>query len=372
VKREASFDIRFTIYDSRTTNMDNVLILYNQFEQDDTTFMESHAGVMDQVKAVSDSLDKLGIMYEVLPVENLRHLAGILSSRPEKLVFNLIEEFAGSIKDACVVPAMCEAFGVSCTGNGTEALFLAQDKTRAKAILTSAGLPCPQGVSVKPGQKLPVNYLEEGKYIIKPACCDASEGIEVDSVVDIPSKQADARIKWIHEKFNQPAIVEKFIPARELNVSVVEIQMEMSEGRRKRDEGRIIHHPSSIIPRVLPLAEIDFSAFSDKQFKLVDYQAKWVKDSFGYNNTPRIIPAQLAEPVAEKVRHLALQAWDALGCRGYARVDFRLDEKDNPYVLEVNPNPDISPDAGFAAALEAAKIPYEQFVSNQLETCIRK
>ena len=140
-----------------------------------------------------------------------------------------------------------------------------------------------------------------------------------------------------------------------------------NEGRVTKEEGRLfIHRPSSILSRVLPLAEIDFSAFSDKQLKLVDYEAKWVKESFGYNNTPRIIPAPLAEPVAEKVRHLALQAWDALGCRGYARVDFRLDEKDNPYVLEVNPNPDISPDAGFAAALEAAKIPYEQFVLNQL------
>jgi D-alanine-D-alanine ligase len=366
VKREASFEIRFTRYTSLTTNMQNVLILYNQFENDDTIFMESHAGVMDQVKAVSDSLYKLGIKYEILPVENLRHLAGILSIRPEKLVFNLIEEFAGSIKDACVVPAMCEAFGVSCTGNGTEALFLAQDKVRAKAILTAAGLPCPAGVSVKPGQKLPACCLEDGKYIIKPACCDASEGIEVDSVVDIPSKKANDRIKWIHEKFNQAAIVEKFIPARELNVSVVEIP-----GIRGQGSGISLltagHRPPTTAI-VLPLAEIDFSAFSDKQLKLVDYKAKWVRDSFGYNNTPRIIPAPLAEEVAEKVRQLAIEAWDAIGCRGYARVDFRMDEKDNPYVLEVNPNPDISPDAGFAAAIAAAKIPYERFVEMMIQT----
>ena len=124
--------------------------------------------------------------------------------------------------------------------------------------------------------------------------------------------------------------------------------------------------------KVLPIAEIDFSAFAKKQLKIVDYDAKWIKESFGYNNTPRIIPAPLEETIAEKVRSLAIQSWKALGCHGYARVDFRLDENDSPYVLEVNPNPDISPDAGFAAALAADGILYEQFVLIMLQNAIRK
>ena len=173
----------------------------------------------------------------------------------------------------------------------------------------------------------------------------------IESVVDIPSNAAYNRIEWIHEKFNQAAIVEQYIPSRELNVSVIETQDGV---------------------KVLPIAEIDFSAFSDNQLKLVDYQAKWVKESFGYNNTPRIIPAPLGELVAGKVRSLAIQAWEALECHGYARVDFRLDENDIPYVLEVNPNPDISPDAGFAAALETVGILYEEFVSIMLLNAIRQ
>ncbi len=331
--------------------MEKVLVLYNQFEENDVSFQESRSGVMDQVDAVADSLEKLGIEFEVMPVENLRHLTGILTNRNEKLVFNLMEEFAGSIREACIVPALCKAFSVGCTGNGAEALFLSQDKARAKAILMSAGLPCPAGVSVKMGHSLPADKIKNGMYIIKPACCDASEGIEIDSVVEIPSDAADGRIKWIHEKFGQAAIVEKYIPSRELNVSVIETQ----NGAK-----------------VLPLAEIDFSAFSKKQLKLVDYDAKWIKESFGYNNTPRIIPAPLDEFIAEKVRSLAIQSWQALGCSGYARVDFRLDENDSPYVLEVNPNPDISPDAGFAAALNAAEIPYEQFILMMLQNAIHR
>lgn len=344
--------------------MEKVLVLYNQVEESDESFLESRSGIMDQVNAVVDSLEKLNIEYEVIPVRDLRHLAQILPTREEKLVFNLIEDFEGSINQVNVVPALYEAFGFGYTGNGTETLFLSLDKTLAKAVLVAAGLPCPAGISIGPvetnGCASLLDNLKKGKYIIKPACTDASEGIEVDSVVDVPSAAAIDRIKWIHEKFNQAAIVEQYIPSRELNVSVIETENGV---------------------KVLPIAEIDFSAFSKKQLKIVDYDAKWIKDSFGYNNTPRIIPAPLNETVAEKVRSLSIEAWQALNrnesgqvhrCHGYARVDFRLDENDSPYVLEVNPNPDISPDAGLAAALAADGIPYEMFVLMMLQNAIRK
>ncbi|HOK67018.1 MAG TPA: ATP-grasp domain-containing protein [Anaerohalosphaeraceae bacterium] len=330
--------------------MEDVLVLYNQVNTSDSTFQESRGGVLDQVRAVLEALDKLGIPSESLAVENLQHLVSLLKLRKEKLIFNLIEEFPGSSRDACAVPALCEAFGAGCTGSGTEALFLAQDKARTRAILTAAGLPCPMGLTVEPGRPFPMERLKKGIYIIKPACSDASEGIGQDSVVTIPSRQAAEKVEKIHQEFHQAAIVEQFIPARELNVSIIE-----TAGKT----------------RVLPLAEIDFSAFPKGMPRIVDYQAKWIKDSFAYQNTPRIIPAPLEEPLAEKIRTLAIQAWQALDCRGYARVDFRLDEKNQPYILEINPNPDISPDAGFAAALAAAQIPYERFVWLMLRNAIQ-
>ncbi|HRU14507.1 MAG TPA: ATP-grasp domain-containing protein [Anaerohalosphaeraceae bacterium] len=329
--------------------MESVLVLYNQIDPSDPAFQESRTGVLEQVKAVLDALDKLGIEAEALAVENLQHLVSLLKLRKEKLFFNLIEEFPGSVRDACAVPALCEAFGAECTGNGTEALFLAQDKARTRAILTAAGLPCPVGVSVEPGCPIPLERLKKGTYIIKPACSDASEGIGEDSVVKIPSQQAAQKVKKIHREFHQAAIVEQFIPSRELNVSIIETC------------GKV---------RILPLAEIDFSAFPKEKPRIVDYQAKWVKGSFAYEHTPRMIPAPLEEPLAKKIRTLALQAWRALDCRGYARVDFRLDEKNRPFLLEINPNPDISPDAGFAAALVAAHIPYERFVWMMLQNAI--
>ena len=327
--------------------MENMLILHNTFGSPDDALYQSRAGVMDQVQAVAQSLDILGIGSEVLPVENLRHLTQVLAVRRESIIFNLVEEFLCSIEQACYVPALCRAFAKSCTGNDTPALLLAQNKIYAKAVLRDAGLPCPQGIVIYPQQKTSWSSLKAGQYIFKPAFCDASEGITNESVLSLPDecKKAEALIEKLYEQFAQPVIVEQFIPAKELNVSVIE------------QNGKI---------RVLPLAEIDFSAFSDTQTKIVDYDAKWQKESFGYNNTPRKIPADLPKDVSSQVELLASAAFKAVGCQDYARVDFRLDEKLNPFILEVNPNPDISPDAGFAAAIQAADIPYERFVSTIL------
>ena len=323
--------------------MESILILHNTFGEISDPLYESRAGVMDQVNAVRQSLDALGLASKVLAVENMRHLTQVLGSRREKLIFNLAEEFLCSIEQACYVPAVCQAFGKSCTGNDTSALLLAQNKIHAKAVMLMAGLPCPEGIVVYPPQKTDWGNLSPGRYIVKPAFCDASEGITAESVLLLSKEweKADTLIEKLHRQFRQPVIVERFIPARELNVSVIE-----------RD-GKV---------KVLPLAEIDFSNFSRSQTKIVDYDAKWQKDSFGYNNTPRKIPADLPEAVSRRVESLAVAAFKATGCRDYARVDFRLDDELAPYILEVNPNPDISPDAGFAAATEAAQIPYERFV----------
>ena len=327
--------------------MQNVLILHNTFGDTDDPLYESRAGVMDQVNAVAESLRTLKINFEIRAVEDLRDLTQILASKKSGLIFNLLEEFACSIEQACYVPAICGAFNFSCTGNDTSALLLAQNKIHAKAILTSAGLPCPNGIVVNIGKQTALERLTSGRYILKPAFCDASEGITSESVVLLPdeSQKAHDLIQSLHRQFAQPVIIEQFIPARELNVSVIE---------------------RNGLKQVLPPAEIDFVAFSASRYKIVDYDAKWQKDSFTYNNTPRKIPADLPEDTSKRIEVLAAKAFSVIGCRDYARVDFRMDEDLNPYILEVNPNPDISPDAGFAAALHAANISYEEFVNTVL------
>lgn len=262
-----------------------------------------------------------------------------------------MEELEGSPLDYCYVPAICKAYGKACTGSDTKALLIAQNKWQCKLLLKGANLPCPDGTIVEQGEEFNQSNLKNGRYIVKPLFSDASEGITTDSVVDIPSKTAVNAVHIIHEEMNQPALIEQFIPQRELNVSVFESDNEFS---------------------VLPLAEIDFSAFDKEQVKIVDYAAKWISDSFAYNNTPRIIPAPLSESTAELVRRYAKNACEVIGCNDYARVDFRLDENEKPYIIEVNPNPDISPDAGFSAALNAAGISYKTFVETVLNNAQRR
>lgn len=333
--------------------MHSVTIIHNTFGERTDPLYPSRAGVMDQVEAVARSLERLRIDYQVEAVEDLRDLTAIVGSHRRPLIFNLVEEFLSSIEQACYVPAVCSAFDGCCTGSDTAALLLAQNKIHTKAVLRQAGLPCPDGIVVRPADKMQLNILAAGRYIIKPVFCDASEGISDDSIVMLPdeSQRAAELVGSLHRRFSQPVIVEQFIPHRELNVSVI-------------DDGSVI--------KVLALAEIDFGAFGESRNKIVDYDAKWRKDSFTYNNTPRKIPAELPVDVAEIVKAVSVGAFEAVGCSDYARVDFRLDEDLNPFILEVNPNPDISPDAGFAAALQASGIRYEEFVETALHNARRR
>jgi D-alanine-D-alanine ligase len=330
----------------------SVLIIYNIIEGQKTkaaAFYESAAGVLDEVKAVSCALKELGIAYEVKSIAKIEQLPAILDKSSSQIVFNLVEGLAGSVYDACLVPAVCIAHKKACTGNSSSALLLSLNKWQAKAILTSAGINCPAGVCVQTSQKAEIKRLSKGKYIVKPALTDASEGITGDSVVNVPGPDLKKAVDRILKQLNQPAIVEQYIDGREVNVSVFE------------QGGKVV---------VLPLAEIDFSAFASDKPRIVDYSAKWLTDSFEYKNTPRIIPAKFSKNTESRIREAVLASWFAVGCEGYARVDLRVDKKGTPFVLEVNPNPDISADAGFAAALGAANISYSQFIKSVLDDAI--
>ena len=307
---------------------------------------ESNTAVMEEVRAVAQALEDLQIPYETISITAISDLADILKNHSAEVVVNLVEDLAGCNLDACYVPKVCQDHGKGCTGGDLSNLTLTQNKWHTKLTLREAGLPCPEGVLIPKGSALKPNHIIPPPYIVKPACADASEGIDERSTVWDAGETLNTQIEKIHEEFGQPALVEQYIEGREVNVSLRQVA-------------------SSV--EVMPLAEIDFSAFAEGQPRIVDYSAKWLAESFSYRNTPRKIPALLPEALAETIRHQALRCWYLLGCRDYARVDFRLDRADRPYVLEVNANPDISPDAGFAAALEAGNIPYCDFIRDILK-----
>lgn len=331
----------------------SVLILFNSPRPSgqDQAFAESEAGVLAEVEAVRHALDKQRIPHREVGVRWFRELPGVLAAADETVVFNLIEGFWAEPEQATLVPTVVQSFGKTCTGNDSRGLLLSLDKWQSKALLRSAGLPTPQGLIVPPGQRVPAKNLFDGPYIVKPVQTDASEGIDKTSIVLKRGKPLQDIVHRIHSQLSQPALIEQYVDGRELNISVI-----WRDGQ----------------PQVLPLAEIDFSAFEAGRPRIVGYEAKWLADSFEYNNTPRIIPAPLPRRLTEQIRELAAAACRTLACYDYCRVDFRLDKALRPYILEVNANPDISLDAGFAAAIQASGMAYDAFVKLTLDNALAR
>jgi D-alanine-D-alanine ligase len=116
-------------------------------------------------------------------------------------------------------------------------------------------------------------------------------------------------------------------------------------------------------PRLLPIAEIDFVDYPDDRPRIVDYEAKWEDDSFAFGNTPRHFDFPAADgSLLERLGELALATWRLFDLTGYVRVDFRVDSMNKPWILEINVNPCLSPDAGFAAAAARAGMDYDEMI----------
>lgn len=316
-----------------------VLILYNEPPQNSGTSVK---GVLDQVRVVAEAIKELKIPIRTCGINNLREAKNEIDPEREKIIFNLVEGFEESPETAFFIPALCEALGCSATGSATPSLSLTLDKAKTRGVLSEYGIPIPEGVVVRQGKQMGESMLPmQGPFIVKPSKADASEGIDAQKSV-IFSNNALLRktVKKLGDAFCQDVIVEQLVGTREINVSILE------------NGGNL---------KALPVAEIDFSSFLPDMPKIVDYAAKWEEDSFAYKNSPRIIPAKLPLELIKKAEKIAIESWYAVGCRDYARVDMRMDDNGNLYVLEVNANPDLSADAGFQAALGAGGISFKKF-----------
>ena len=307
----------------------------------------SETSVEQTAAELLTALREAGYTAVLLPLrDSLTDLAERLHEKPCDLLINLCEAFRGIPQLEPHVAAFFEAMGWPFTGNGPVTLALCQQKFASKAILKAHGLPCPDGVLVQPGAELPDIALP---VIVKPNAEDASLGIYPDSVVyDQP--QLRRQIKKIWTSYHQPALVERFIDGCEFNVGVLQ------RGNRLEP---------------LPVSEISFAGMPAGSPRIVGYEAKWFDDHPLYQATVPLCPAPIDEALREALQRLAVKAFTAMGCRDYARVDFRTSGEGEIYLLEVNPNPDIGLGAGYARALKAAGLPYTEFwrilINNALE-----
>lgn len=319
-------------------------ILYNAFEPTVDRYEEtiSERAVETAAVQAAQALAACGYRTRLIPlrrsmtglIERLRHL------RPDALV-NLCEGFRGQPRLEAQVAGLLELLDLPFTGNPSRTLALCQDKFRTKAVLTSAGLSTPRAWLMDKEEAFPSSVCFP--LIVKPNEEDASLGIYSQSVVR-DGQSLRRRVEYVLEHYAQPALVEEFIDGREFNVAIVDLGE----------------------PTTLPVSEIEFRDLPDNMPRIVRYEAKWLENHEGYQHTVPVCPALLSEEASSKLQSTALAVYRALKLEGYARVDFRMDSQGQQYILEVNPNPDTSREAGLARSLRAAGIPYEEFWDRQV------
>lgn len=323
-----------------------VIVLYNcPDSQRPLLWRESEAGVLDEVNAVAAALDTLGVACRRHGLRRLDDVPAVLHAAPGAVVFNLVERLEGGAQECNRLPDLCRAFGHPCTGNTSACLKLTQDKWHTKERLRACAIPVPAACVVPPGAPLDPKLVPRPPLIVKPLCADGSEGIDGTSLVRDLGSQLARAVNRVHAHDGQAALIEAFVEGREFNISLLET------------EGRV---------EVLPLAEIDFTLFPPGRPHIVDYAVKWVAGTIPGKISPRRVPACTDDAMAGRLRETALAAWRACACRDYIRVDIRVDPAGQPFVLEVNANPDISPNAGFPACLAAAGITFSDFVARLL------
>lgn len=298
------------------------------FEVDKTTPMEEFEYIAKKLQNVGFEAYTLNIKDDLN-----RMLNNIKKEKPD-VIFNFVELYHDNSRLEMNVAGVYELLDIPYTGAPALALANCQNKIFAKRLLRSGGIRIPPFFIVT---KKSTRYSHRLKYplLVKPAYEDASVGIENESIVN-NGKELRNRIEHVLTHFEQPALIEEFIEGRELNVAV------MGDKRLK----------------VLPISEIDFTAMPDHLHNIVSYQAKWDPHHESYHKTIPKCPAPLPKKIEQKAKEIAFKAFKVMGCRDYARVDIRLAKDNKLYVLEVNPNPDITEGAGFMRSAEYSGMTY--------------
>jgi D-alanine-D-alanine ligase len=324
----------------------SVLVLHNRdFPTPDDPEFASRADVENAARDIAAALVERGHRAELFAVPAadggaaVERVMAVVRKKSPDLVFNLVESLDGDARHEIVLPSLFELCGVRYTGSGPLALGTALRKDRAKQVLRARRVPTPPGFVVASLGELPSVKLPPFPLIVKPAREDASTGISLSSVVN----DADAlkqRVEAVLTRYKQEALVEQFIGGREVYVSLV-------------GNGASLE--------ALPMHEVDFSAMPAGAPHIVTYEGKWNTASPEYHGT-RPMRAELPPAVRGKLADAARAAFFALELRDYARVDLRLGPDGKPYVIDINPNCDLSNGAGVSRAAGFGGISYPQLI----------
>jgi len=302
--------------------------------------------VLDEAAFVAEGLKGLGYDAIVLPFSFSvdKTIAEIKYIKPA-FVFNLVETMGGDGRLVYMAPAIFDHLRLRYSGCSTQANYITSNKMLSKKLMRFSGIPTPEAIGMH-------DDVPEGErnYIIKSLWEHASVGLD-EHAPSLLAKTTGVKERLMaHYRDGKEFFAEEYIHGREFNISMLQ---------------------SGKGAEVLPVAEIKFHDYPGDKPRIVGYRAKWDTGSFEYKHTVReFIDMALEKELCSKLKEICLQCWNAFGLSGYVRVDFRVDDSGNPYVLEINTNPCISPDGGFIAASQQAGYTALQVIGRIIEATL--
>jgi D-alanine-D-alanine ligase len=302
-----------------------------------------------QVDVVAEALERLG--HDPVKIACTLDLATMLDqlrrARPE-VVFSLVESLEGSDSLAYLPLAVLDTSGLPYTGSRTEAMWLTTNKILAKERMRQAGLPTPTWME-NDARSIPISELPPcSSWIVKGVSDQGSRDMQDDAVLmDAGPAEVLERLREWSLRTGRACFAEQFIDGREFAVTLL-----------AGGQGAVVQSPY----------EIEFPGYPPDKPRIVGYRAKWREDSHEYHGTPRRFDFPCSDgPLLDQLRRLAEHCWSLFRLRGWARIDFRIDAEGQPWILEVNANPCLSPDAGFHAVLERESVTFDEAIQRILD-----
>jgi D-alanine-D-alanine ligase len=328
-----------------------VALVYNSYTENTPEPPEDRGGSADlraMIRNIARTLRRLGHTVTIVPLgDDLFAFQRKIRRSPPDVVFNLYDDVVqGALYDMRLA-ALVRMMGFPITGSPALALGLTHEKSTCASLLAGLGIPIPPTTHVLEKVGDVDRYRWQFPLIVQPRQEHAGIGLDRNSVVHT-KKALRQQVRHILRNFRQPALAQHFLPGREFNVGII-------GGRRMR---------------VLPLAEVDYTALPTDIPPILSYAAKWVETSTEYQKTHAICPAQVEPELQQRISEVALRAFQAVGGWGYGRVDIRLDEAGGPRVLEVNCNPCIDEGMGLARSADRAGIRYPQLLTLILQVAL--
>jgi D-alanine-D-alanine ligase len=336
-----------------TTERKSVLVLFNHLEEQDAylalrsidpstldftpQYSLQVATAQEEYDAIVVALHAAGFQATCVNVkDDFTKLYTLITQNPPDVIFNLVEFFHNDLNNEGYVAGFFELLRIPYTGASPFSLSLCRRKGLTKQVLLQSGIPTPRFLTLeKPG--IHSGHGLHYPLIVKPSRQDGSVGVDVHAVA-YDFSQLTQRLDRVFSEFKCPILIEEFIEGRELHVSVLG------------------NNP----PQALPIIDFNFSELPDDHPHLITYDIKWNPLSAAYHKVHSNCPAELTPKVERQVKELALRAYMATGCRDYARIDLRLSPNNIPYVLEVNPNPDLTEGVSFLNSAEVSGISFPE------------